>query len=164
MILLLLESLLLITKNLGGSSMGLARNMRCLQPLCLNHLFHHIQRWLLYWKAMLNDTSLMSSLHTRWLSTTNAITKLRDITAKHLFNSKGHGFVQGHQSGTKNSIWNQSPSHNQSPNPLHEASKNTKDEIVICQICNKRNHTALKCFNRFNHSFTANNIPQQWQL
>lgn len=31
---------------------------------------------------------------------------------------------------------------------------------LICQICNKRNHIALKFFNRFNHSYQADTIPQ----
>ena len=28
-----------------------------------------------------------------------------------------------------------------------------KDPQVMCQICGKQNHTALKCWNRFDHSF-----------
>lgn len=32
--------------------------------------------------------------------------------------------------------------------------------MEISQICGKKNHTALKCFNRFNHSFQQEDIPQ----
>ena len=66
------------------------------------------------------------------------------------FNSKGRGFAQGHQTTPK--TFNSSQSHNQ---PI-----GSKDEVPICQICNKRNHTALKCFNRFNHSFSPDDIPK----
>ena len=60
------------------------------------------------------------------------------------FNSKGRGFVQGAQSTLKNSSH---PTRNLPANSPIIAAKNTKDEAIICQICNKRNHTALKCFN-----------------
>ena len=73
------------------------------------------------------------------------------------FNSKECGFVQGAQFALKNSSH---PTRNPPANSPITAAKNTKDEAIICQICNKRNHTTLKCFNRFNHSFIADNIPQ----
>ena len=66
------------------------------------------------------------------------------------FNSKGRGFAQSHHTAPKNS---------NNPRPRNQPIAN-KDEFPVCQICNKRNHTALKCFNRFNHFFTPDNIPQ----
>ena len=73
------------------------------------------------------------------------------------FSSKGRGFIQGNQSEFK--PYN-SQSRGQSSN--QNANNKNKDEVVVCQICNKRNHTAIKCFNRFNHSFTADNLPQSF--
>ena len=73
------------------------------------------------------------------------------------FSSKGRGFIQGNQSEFK--PYN-SQSRGQSSN--QNANNKNKDEVVVCQICNKRNHTAIKCFNRFNHSFTVDNLPQSF--
>lgn len=38
----------------------------------------------------------------------------------------------------------------------------SKDEPFIYQICNKRNHAAIKCFNHFNHSYTIDSVPQRF--
>ena len=73
------------------------------------------------------------------------------------FNSKGRGFIQGNQSKFKPYNFQ---SRGQSSN--QNANNKNKDEVVVCQICNKRNHTAIKCFNRFNHSFTVDNLPQSF--
>lgn len=32
--------------------------------------------------------------------------------------------------------------------------------MVICHICNKKNHYAIKYFNQFNYSYTVENLPQ----
>ncbi|KAA8544767.1 hypothetical protein F0562_019529 [Nyssa sinensis] len=70
------------------------------------------------------------------------------------FNSKGRGFTQGNQSAHKTSnSFGQSFGSNQSRG-------NKKDDSLTCQICNKKYHTAIKCFERFNHSFTTDNLPQ----
>ncbi|KAF8401648.1 hypothetical protein HHK36_012594 [Tetracentron sinense] len=87
------------------------------------------------------------------------------------FNSKGRGFIQGGNSnGNRASgsvsfdIGNQHDgSSGQKDNQIRNQSQGKVEEqkdAIICQICNKRNHTALKCFNRFNHSFQADDIPQ----
>ena len=73
------------------------------------------------------------------------------------FSSKGRGFIQGNQSEFK--PYN-SQTRGQSSN--QNANNKNKDEVVVCQICNKRNHNAIKCFNRFNHSFTVDNLPQSF--
>jgi hypothetical protein len=72
----------------------------------------------------------------------------------HSFNSRGRGFVQGNSSVSKPTS-SQIGQHQGGPSP-----KPNNDEKLVCQICNKRNHTALKCFNRFNHSFTPEDVPQ----
>jgi hypothetical protein len=72
------------------------------------------------------------------------------------FNSRGRGFSQGHPSGSR-----KPDQQNARPRGENQSFRsNNTDEAPICQICNKRNHTALKCFNRFNHSFTPEIIPQ----
>ncbi|KAA8542236.1 hypothetical protein F0562_023628 [Nyssa sinensis] len=70
------------------------------------------------------------------------------------FNSKGRGFTQGNQSAhkTSNSFGQSSGS--------HQSRGNKKDDGPTCQICNKKYHTAIECFERFNHSFTTDNLPQ----
>ncbi|KAA8546621.1 hypothetical protein F0562_002640 [Nyssa sinensis] len=74
------------------------------------------------------------------------------------FNSKGRGFTQGNQSAHKTSNSSgQSSGSNQSRG-------NKKDDGPTCQICNKKYHTAIKCFERFNHSFTTDNLPQAFSV
>ncbi|GMY38248.1 Zinc finger, CCCH-type [Fagus crenata] len=46
------------------------------------------------------------------------------------------------------------------PKDIHLVQGNQINKMHDPKICNKRNHTALKCFNRFNHSFTPEIIPQ----
>lgn len=71
------------------------------------------------------------------------------------FNSKGERFTQGNQSGKQ---------HNQPSQPqgTQSGSKPATKEDIVYYICNKRNHTAIKCINRFNHSVTPDNIPQSF--
>ncbi|GKV51885.1 hypothetical protein SLEP1_g58504 [Rubroshorea leprosula] len=53
--------------------------------------------------------------------------------------------------------------HSEPPSPnKNNSSSRVVGEIknkVACQICGKRNHTALKCFNRFNHAYQGDHPP-----
>jgi hypothetical protein len=74
------------------------------------------------------------------------------------FNSKGKGFTQGQFFGSKC----QNFSHTHVDKGVSPASSqgNNKEEQPTCQICQKCNHIALTYFNRFNHAFTLNDVPQ----
>ncbi|KAG6666675.1 hypothetical protein CIPAW_01G048700 [Carya illinoinensis] len=77
------------------------------------------------------------------------------------FTSKGKGFVQGSSAGSKsNTPQTQNYSNNHRASSSNHGYANRQE--ITCQICNKRNHTALKCFERFNHSFTDDNLPQSF--
>ena len=43
--------------------------------------------------------------------------------------------------------------------PSQQKTKNSEG-IVICQICNKANHSALDCWKKFDYSYQAEKIPQ----
>ncbi|GKU96384.1 hypothetical protein SLEP1_g9625 [Rubroshorea leprosula] len=92
------------------------------------------------------------------------------------FNSKGKGFFQGN--GT-NSTYNSASANyfshagnrnvgsnfmRNQPNNFNkqkaEAQNPIMESAVKCQICGKLNHTAMKCFNRFNHSYQEDDIPK----
>ena len=74
------------------------------------------------------------------------------------FNSKGKGFTQGQSFGSKSQNFNSTHAAKNSTSVAHQG--NNKEEPPTCQICNKQNHTAITCFNRFNHAFTPSDIPQ----
>jgi hypothetical protein len=78
------------------------------------------------------------------------------------FNSRGKGFTQGQSFGSKpwSKPLNSSFTRTDKGASSVPSQGSTKEEPSICQICNKHNHTALTCFNRFNHAFTPNDIPQ----
>ncbi|GKV45069.1 hypothetical protein SLEP1_g52192 [Rubroshorea leprosula] len=92
------------------------------------------------------------------------------------FNSKGKGFFQGNgANSTYNSASASYFSHagnknvgsnftRNQPNNFNkqkvEAQNPIMESAVKCQICGKLNHTALKCFNRFNHSYQEDDIPK----
>ncbi|KAJ0087866.1 hypothetical protein Patl1_32909 [Pistacia atlantica] len=88
------------------------------------------------------------------------------------FDLRGKGFIQGENSnvnkasGGPNSVAGNETSkggfqqgifkENQKSHGSNEATK----DVPICQVCGKRGHTVLKCYNRFNHSFQAEDIPK----
>ncbi|XP_022143436.1 uncharacterized protein LOC111013312 [Momordica charantia] len=91
------------------------------------------------------------------------------------FSSRGRGFPQGRSSTSPNFInipttvdtipsarvtdfKRQNTKINQDqgmPNSIVH-----KIEKLICQICGKGNHTALDCWNRFDHSYQSEEIPK----
>ncbi|GKV09732.1 hypothetical protein SLEP1_g21188 [Rubroshorea leprosula] len=90
---------------------------------------------------------------------------------------KGNGFNKFNSNGT-NSTYNSASANyfyhagnrnvgsnftRNQPNNLSkqkvEAQNPIMDNVVKCQICGKLNHIALKCFNRFNHSYQEDDIP-----
>ncbi|GKV11134.1 hypothetical protein SLEP1_g22416 [Rubroshorea leprosula] len=83
------------------------------------------------------------------------------------FNSKGRGFIPGATSNFRKEANEALPSirnwHSAPPSPnKNNSSSRVVGEIkneVACQICGKRNHTALKCFNRFNHAYQGDHPP-----
>ncbi|XVE69974.1 hypothetical protein DITRI_Ditri10aG0034200 [Diplodiscus trichospermus] len=106
--------------------------------------------------------------------TYNGQTKNRGIRFNK-FNSKGKGLIQGNgynsnRSGSGAQFYAGNRHNDQPRLPKDKAESSfqdkapmtdtTKEGPVICQICGKNNHTALKCFNRFNHSYQANDVPK----
>ncbi|KAL5715327.1 hypothetical protein ACHQM5_017160 [Ranunculus cassubicifolius] len=78
------------------------------------------------------------------------------------FNSKGRGFTQ-----TSRHVSNQYGPMQTVPNVSADKAKvslngphHDKEKGADCQICGKPNHSALRCFNRFNHAYQADDIPQ----
>lgn len=66
------------------------------------------------------------------------------------YNSRGMGFSPFGQST------NQATRGQGTENPSRE-----KEEVVACQICGRSNHTALKCFYRWDFSYQASeDLPQ----
>ena len=70
------------------------------------------------------------------------------------FNSRGRGFIpatsQRYQAKNEQSRSHFDPKTSRG-NTSFQGSQ--KDPQVMCQICGKQNHTTLKCWNHFNHSF-----------
>lgn len=56
--------------------------------------------------------------------------------------------------------------HNQQNNHGSQTSQqsNKPDHEVESQICGKKRHTALKCYNRFNHVFQGVDVPQTFAV
>ena len=78
------------------------------------------------------------------------------------FNSRGRGFIpatsQRYQVKNEQSRSHFDPKTSRG-NTSFQGSQ--KDPQVMCQICGKQNHTALKCWNRFDHSFQPEDeLPQ----
>lgn len=82
-------------------------------------------------------------------------------TDQHSKNDTGKNFVQrntnngnrgnnGPQSGFKNMYFAEN-----TQAPKFSSTNDDKKEAIICQIYGKKNHTALKCFNPFNHSYQS---------
>ncbi|GKV50857.1 hypothetical protein SLEP1_g57540 [Rubroshorea leprosula] len=72
------------------------------------------------------------------------------------FNSKGKGFIQTSADNKPRASFKLNAGNLGSI----ETKATTSKPDVVCQICNKHGHATLKCFNRFNHAFQANDIPQ----
>ncbi|KAJ0094186.1 hypothetical protein Patl1_15809 [Pistacia atlantica] len=88
------------------------------------------------------------------------------------FDSRGKGFIHGKSSNVNKAsggpnfvVGNETSKNgfqegNFKENHKGQVSNEAKKDVPICQICGKRGHTALKCYNRFNHSFQAKDIPK----
>ncbi|GKV46780.1 hypothetical protein SLEP1_g53748 [Rubroshorea leprosula] len=77
-----------------------------------------------------------------------------------LFSSKGKGFIQT-STNNKSSVGFKLIAGNSGSIEVKASGKDIEKRLdVVCQICNKHGHVALKCFNRFNHAYQANDIPQ----
>ncbi|KAF8396845.1 hypothetical protein HHK36_018480 [Tetracentron sinense] len=75
------------------------------------------------------------------------------------FNSRGCGFIQtGQHNGNRTQLPASGQSNDQAKQP--GTPNRTNNDIIYCQICHKRGHDALHCWNRFNHSYQSNDIPQ----
>ncbi|KAF7134625.1 hypothetical protein RHSIM_Rhsim08G0105700 [Rhododendron simsii] len=74
------------------------------------------------------------------------------------FNSNGLGFVQTRGFSTRGA------NHNHPPATIHNGPQKQKqkgeDGAVMCQICNKTNHTAIDCWQRFNQTYQPDNAAQ----
>ncbi|KAJ0035335.1 hypothetical protein Pint_24392 [Pistacia integerrima] len=68
------------------------------------------------------------------------------------FSSKGKGFSPANQATVKPT--NQG-SLNVSTNSIRESNRD-----ILCQICDKRGHTAIRCWHMFNHSIHPDNLPK----
>ncbi|XP_077228709.1 uncharacterized protein LOC143861702 isoform X2 [Tasmannia lanceolata] len=77
---------------------------------------------------------------------------------QHNFNSKGRGFSPANY---KPQHGNDPPRRNPTLNKLHDqAPQKEKEAPVVCQICNKNNHTAIRCYQRFNQISQPEDMTQ----
>ncbi|KAJ8635133.1 hypothetical protein MRB53_009400 [Persea americana] len=73
------------------------------------------------------------------------------------FTSKGRGFPQSSQKPPQQSH-NQGLDAKDKPGTTYP--NTVSKPILTCQICHKREHDALKCWHRFNHTYQYDDIPQ----
>lgn len=81
------------------------------------------------------------------------------------FTFKGCGSAQADQSFSRKEDFNNNNQgrdlHKSGPN--QQSLRSASERGAICQICNKPNHTALRCWHRFNQTYQSNDIPKPWQ-
>lgn len=63
-------------------------------------------------------------------------------------------------SNNKSEYNNQTNSSRSNSQPSDRRALNANNGVLVCQICNKEQHDALHCYNRYNHSYQANDVPQ----
>ncbi|KAK1379293.1 hypothetical protein POM88_026037 [Heracleum sosnowskyi] len=70
------------------------------------------------------------------------------------FNSSGRGFGPAINH-------NQRPFKGKTEENQSNSSSNKRDDAMVCQICEKRNHTTIRCWSRFDHSVQPEDeLPQ----
>lgn len=70
------------------------------------------------------------------------------------FTSRGRGFQASRNQNPQNKTTRVNVTSHES-SPIISQGKST-----ICQICGKANHTALKCWNRFDHTYLPEDVPK----
>ena len=84
------------------------------------------------------------------------------------FTSKGRGFPQTRQQNESQPHANnpntaptfQNGDQNNTSGGFVRSQSNEKEKGVICQICHKPNHTALRCWHRYNQLYQTGDVPQ----
>jgi hypothetical protein len=128
--------------------------MRCSLLPCFIHLSHHTQRLLHSWRVMLHTTNWTYRPLLKWCSMGSISTRTKKVMDLILLTLMGVVLSKG------TPLFPNPPALKLDNTKVDPLRSQTMTKKLVCQICNKRNHTALKCFNRFNHSFTPEDVPQ----
>lgn len=127
---------------------------QCYQRRHIQHLvnlflhWRHISKWII-WK--LKKEVLWST-----------ITFLFTIKGKGFIDEEepSHHEVENFQVSWTPTTYVKQPQENCTNSEMNPTPTSTQGKISPCRICGRSNHTALKCWNRFDHTFQPEELPK----